>query len=124
MNVRRNWRPSKENRRGSPTAQAKGGAGDAKLSPPCQLRHVEGLKLSELAPGDLLLLDGAESSSPTEPDDAPVFLAVLSCPLCGAPTLITLAQYSGTMPVMCRSERCPGLYRILDEARFDYLPLI
>jgi len=123
MNVRRNWRPSKDSRRGSPTAQPKGEAGSAELSLPCQLHHVEGLKLSELAPGDLLLLDGAGSTSPTEPDDVPVFIAVLSCPLCGAPTLITLAQYSGRLPVMCRSERCPGLYRILDEEQFDYLPL-
>lgn len=72
-----------------------------------------------MAPGDILLLDDfvqlRESSAPN-------FIAVLACPVCGTPSLITSAQYSGAAPVVCGSKLCSGLFRIIDEAQIVYLP--
>jgi len=72
-----------------------------------------------MAPGDILLLD---DSVPLRESFAPTFIAVLACPVCGTPSLITFAQYSGAAPVVCGSKLCSGLFRILDEAQIVYLP--
>lgn len=90
---------------------------------PALLHHVEKSSLSDLAPGDIWLIEEAATPSPSTQGAAPVFFAVLGCPLCGAPTLITLAQYFGVSPVMCRSQVCAALFRIADQNRFVYLPV-
>ena len=46
-----------------------------------------------MAPGDIVFLDESIAES-----FAPNFVAVLACPVCGAPGLITSAQYSGATP--------------------------
>ena len=75
--------------------------------------------LSEMAPGDILFLDNfahlRESFSPH-------FVAVLACPRCGAPGLLTSVQYSGGAPIVCASKVCSGLFRIIDEAQILALP--
>lgn len=77
--------------------------------------------MSDLAPGEVWLIE--QEASCSAPEAVHVFFAVLSCPLCGTPTLITLAQYCGVSPVMCRSKVCAGLFRIADQDRFVYLPV-
>ena len=75
--------------------------------------------LMDMAPSDIILLDDftylRESFSLN-------FVAVLACPLCGSPGLITSAQFSGGSPIVCTSKLCSGLFRIIDEARIVALP--
>ena len=92
-----------------------------RAGPPDLLHHLEEPSLSALAPGDVWLIE--EEGSASAGDDGHVFFAVLGCPLCGAPTLITLAQYFGVSPVMCGSKVCAALFRIADQNRFVYLPV-
>jgi hypothetical protein len=77
--------------------------------------------LSELLPGDLVFLD--DFSRLHEPFGAH-FVAVLACPFCGAPGLITSVQYSGSAPIVCISKVCSGQLRILDETELVFLPPI
>jgi len=123
MKMRRNRGDPRDSRRENARPKGVAGSRDGFSNPPLLLHRVQGLELSELAPGDVQMIDKAVSGSPSEPDVAPAFCAVLGCPLCGTPTLITLAQYSGTLPVMCRAAWCPGLYRILEEEQFIYMPV-
>lgn len=124
VKMHRNRPASKLRRRRNPTARSqrevarRGGP-----SLPSLLHHVEEFSLSDLTPGDVWLIEEAASSSSSAPDAAPVFFAVLGCPLCGTPTLITLAQYFGVSPVMCGSKVCAALFRIADQNRFIYLPV-
>ena len=76
--------------------------------------------LSDMAPGDILLLDDFAN---LRESFAPSFVAVLACPLCGSPSLITSAQYSGGAPIVCTSRVCSGLFRIIDETQIVSLPL-
>lgn len=87
---------------------------------PRALRLVDGSSLSKMAPSDILLLEEVGSMRDSI---EPIFIAVLACPVCGLPSLITAAQYSGAAPVMCGSKDCSGLFRIVDERRLDYLPV-
>ena len=75
--------------------------------------------LADMAPGDIILLD---DFGYLRESFAPNFIAVLACPVCGTPSLITSAQYSGAAPVVCGSKLCSGLFRIIDEAQIVYLP--
>ena len=75
--------------------------------------------LADLAPGDILFLDDFAS---LRESFAPNFVAVLACPLCGSPGLITSVQYSGGAPIVCSSKVCPGLFRIVDETQIIGLP--
>jgi hypothetical protein len=82
--------------------------------------HLSGRSsLTDMAPGDIIFLDDfaylRESFTPN-------FVAVLACPLCGSPGLITSAQYSGGAPIVCTSKTCSGLFRIIDEAQIVPLP--
>jgi len=92
-------------------------SGPARL--PGVVHLVNRSSLADMAPGDIILLDDfgylRESFGPN-------FIAVLACPLCGTPSLITSAQYSGAAPVVCGSILCSGLFRIIDEAQIVYLP--
>jgi uncharacterized protein YbaR (Trm112 family) len=84
-----------------------------------RLKVVSGSHLSSLAPGDFIPLDNVESAKgPLQP----VFMAVLACPVCGAPCLITSAQYLGAAPVVCGSKRCSGQFRIVDGDDIVHLP--
>jgi hypothetical protein len=67
-----------------------------------------------MAPSDIVFLD---DYAYLRESFAPNFVAVLACPLCGAPSLITSVQYSGGAPIVCSSKVCPGLFRIVDEAQ-------
>ena len=94
-------------------------AAEAQL--PAEL-HLSGRSsLADMAPGDIILLDDftylRESFSPN-------FVAVLACPLCGSPGLITSAQFSGGGHIVCTSKLCSGLFRIIDEVQIVALPPI
>jgi len=75
--------------------------------------------VSDMGPGDIVFLDDFVYLREVF---APNFVAVLGCPNCGTPVLITAAQYSGAAPVVCGSNLCSGLFRILDEAQIVHLP--
>jgi hypothetical protein len=103
--------PAREDVEGSRTT------GEAQLSTDL---HLSGRSsLADMAPGDIILLDDfsylRESFSPN-------FVAVLACPLCGSPGLITSAQFSGGGPIVCTSKLCSGQFRIIDEAQIVALP--
>ncbi len=89
-------------------------------SSPASLRFVTESSLPALAPGDVLLLDDALAARQSI---EPVFFAVLSCPLCGTPRLITAAEFFGGAPVLCAAEDCSALYRIVEQNHFEYLPI-
>ena len=84
------------------------------------LRFISESSLPALDPGDILLLDGALAARQAI---EPAFLAVLACPRCGAPRLITAAQLFGSAAVVCADENCSALYRIVDQRAFVYLPV-
>ena len=75
--------------------------------------------LSDMAPGDILFLD---DFAYLRESFAPNFVAVLACPRCGSPGLLTSAQYAGGAPIVCTSKLCSGLFRILNEAQIVALP--
>jgi hypothetical protein len=75
--------------------------------------------LADMAPGEIVFLD---DFAYLREAFAPHYVAVLACPMCGSPGLITSVQYSGGAPIMCTSKICPGLFRIVDEAQIVSLP--
>ena len=77
--------------------------------------------LADMAPGDIVFLD---DFAHLRDAFAPNFVAVLACPLCGSPSLITAGQYSSGAPIVCTSKTCSGLFRIVDEAHIVALPPI
>jgi hypothetical protein len=77
--------------------------------------------LADMAPSDIVFLD---DFAYLREAFAPNFVAVLACPLCGSPGLITSVQYSGGAPIVCTSKVCPGLFRIVDETQIVALPPI
>jgi hypothetical protein len=82
--------------------------------------HLSGRSsLSDMAPGDIIFLD---DFAYLRESFAPNFVAVLACPRCGAPSLITSVQYSRGAPIVCSSKVCSGLFRIVDEAQIVSLP--
>ena len=86
---------------------------------PTDLHMSSRSSLSDMAPGDIVFLDDFSSLREAF---APNFVAVLACPLCGSPGLITSVQYSGGAPIVCTSKVCSGLFRIVDEAQIVSLP--
>lgn len=82
--------------------------------------HLSGRSsIADMAPGDIIFLD---DFAYLRESFAPNFVAVLACPLCGSPVLITSAQYSGGSPIVCTSKICPALFRIIDESQIVSLP--
>lgn len=75
--------------------------------------------LSDLAPGDIVFLD---DFAHLREAFAPNFVAVLACPTCGSPGLITVGQYFGGAPIVCTSKVCSGLFRIVGECQIVSLP--
>ena len=88
---------------------------------PTDLHLSNRSSLSDMAPGDIVFLD---DFAHLREFFAPNFVAVLACPLCGSPGLITSVQYSGGAPIICTSKVCPGLFRIVEEAQILPLPPI
>ena len=119
--VKQNNKPRKpatdSGREGVGSAQTQGRAGQL----PSDL-HLSGRSsLTDMAPGDIIFLD---DFAYLRESFAPNFVAVLACPLCGSPGLITSAQYSGGGPIICTSRTCSGLFRIVDETQIVALPPI
>jgi len=90
------------------------------ISPPTALCRVDESSISEMAPGDIFLIDELEAMGA---NSEPAFKAVLACPLCGSRGLISDAQYLGFVPVICGARSCSGFFRIIDKGRFHYLPV-
>jgi hypothetical protein len=86
---------------------------------PSDLNLSNRSSLSDMAPGDIVFLDDYAF---LRQSFAAHFVAVLACPLCGSPGLITSTQFSGGAPVICTSKVCSGLFRIVDEAQIVPLP--
>jgi uncharacterized protein YbaR (Trm112 family) len=86
---------------------------------PTELHLSSRSSLTDMAPGDIVFLD---EFTYLRESFAPNFVAVLACPLCGSPSLITSAQYSRGAPIVCTSKVCSGLFRIIDEALIVSLP--
>lgn len=89
-------------------------------SPATTLRRRDEQWLKKMRPGDIFVLPEAETSTPTVESE---FFAVLACPVCGTPGLITAPQYFGTVPVTCASNRCSCRFQIDEQSRFVYLPM-
>jgi len=87
--------------------------------PPAALSRVDESSISDMAPGDVFLIDELGS---VDPNSEPAFHAILACPLCGSQVLITAGQYFGFAPIICAARTCPGFFRIIDDGRFLYLP--
>jgi uncharacterized protein YbaR (Trm112 family) len=77
--------------------------------------------LGAMNPGDIVFLD--EVSALRESSD-PGLIAVLACPWCGSPGLITASQFSGSASIVCTSKNCSGLFRIINEAQIVPIPPI
>ena len=86
---------------------------------PTDLHMSSRATLSDMAPGDIVFLD---EFAHLRESFALHFVAVLACPLCGSPGLITSVQYSVGAPIVCTSKVCSGLFRILDEAQIVPIP--
>jgi hypothetical protein len=86
---------------------------------PTELHLSNQSSLSDMAPGDIVFLD---DFAHLRESFAANFVALLACPLCGSPGLITSVQYSGGAPIVCTSKVCSGLFRIVDEAQIVSLP--
>ena len=104
--------PDREGVRGVPSPDSVGQL-------PTDLHLSNHSSLSDMAPGDIVFLD---DFAYLRESFAPNFVAVLACPLCGSPGLITSIQYSGGAPIVCTSKVCSGLFRIVDEAQIVSLP--
>lgn len=87
---------------------------------PSILNSVGEDSLQLMNPGDIILLDESASLRPLVEE---AFFAVLSCPWCGTPGLVTLPQYSGIEPVTCGSDSCSCRFRIIERSRLEYLPV-
>jgi len=127
MAVRRVWKAvakqSNKPRKPDAVSDREGVRGDSNLDHREQFAtdlHVSNRSaLSDMAPGDIVLLDDFAN---LRESFAPSYVAVLACPLCGSPGLITSVQYSGGAPIVCTSKVCSGLFRIIDEAQIVPLP--
>jgi uncharacterized protein YbaR (Trm112 family) len=118
--MRRNRPESKMTRRRRRAEQPSRLACRQTNASPAALHRVDESSLTSMHPGDLILLDSAVAMRNSID---PVFFAVLACPLCGTPALITSAQYLGAVAIMCGSKDCCGLYRIVDQDRLMSLPV-
>jgi hypothetical protein len=76
--------------------------------------------LTDMCPGDIVFLDDCVHLRDVFASN---FVAVLGCPFCGAPGLITSGQYSRGAPIVCSSRICSGAFRIVSEAQILPLPI-
>lgn len=75
--------------------------------------------LTSMRPGDIIMIDSLSTLRSMIESD---FCAVLACPWCGMPGLITPSQYGGMEPIMCGSISCSCRYRIVRNSEFEFLP--
>ena len=87
---------------------------------PDSLNMVDEDQLGQIAPADVIVLD--HSPSLRKHVDS-IFYAIVGCPACGMPGLITAQQYYGVVPVICPSDRCSCHYRIHYCSTLAYLPV-
>jgi len=87
---------------------------------PESLNGVDEDQLGQMAPGDVIVLD---HSPGLRRHVASIFYAIVACPACGMPGLITPQQYSGMIPVICPSDRCSCHFRIHERSGLVYLPV-
>jgi hypothetical protein len=85
-----------------------------------ELHLTSRASLTDMMPGDMIFLD---EISYLRESFAPNFVAVLACPRCGSPGLITSSQFAGAGPIVCVSRLCPGQFRIINEAQIVSLPV-
>jgi hypothetical protein len=86
---------------------------------PASLNVVGEEHLTSMCPGDIIMIDPLSALRSMIESD---FCAVLACPWCGMPGLITPSQYGGTEPIMCGSDSCSCRFRIKDNCNFECLP--
>ena len=68
-----------------------------------------------MEPGTLFLLEQCVGAEPT----AQPFRAVLACPTCGTPRLITRAQFDGRETMICDEPTCSAEYTLHgDQVRY------
>jgi len=84
------------------------------------LNVVDEDQVGQMAPGDVIVLDQSPSIRRRV---ASIFYAIVACPACSMPGLITARQYFGVIPVICPSDRCSCHYRIHECGRLTYLPV-
>ncbi len=87
---------------------------------PETLNAVDEDQLGQMAPGDVIVLDHSPS---LRRHVASLFYAIVACPACGIPGLITAQQYFGAIPVICPSDRCSCHFRINQCSGLAYLPV-
>ena len=87
--------------------------------PEC-LNGVDENRLGQMAPGDIIVLD---HSPGLRRHVAATFYAIVACPACGVPGLITVQQYCGAVPVICPSDHCSCHFRIREGSALVYLPV-
>lgn len=87
---------------------------------PESLNNVDENHVGQMVPGDIIVLG---SSPALRKYVASIFYAIVSCPACGLPGLITAQQYSGVLPVICPSDYCPCNFRIHERSELVYLPV-
>jgi hypothetical protein len=87
---------------------------------PKTLNGVDEDQLGQMAPGDFIVLD---HSPGLRRHVASIFYAIVACPACGMPGLITAQQYFGVVPVICPSDRCSCQFRIHECGGLVYLPV-
>ncbi|MGH9455243.1 MAG: hypothetical protein ACRD2O_14880 [Terriglobia bacterium] len=89
-------------------------------TPPEQLRYVREESVGEMDAGDIILLEDTTDLR-SKVDSG--FYAILACPQCGHLDLISQAQYSGAISVLCGHQDCSCHFKIQDRIRLAYLPI-
>lgn len=118
--MRDRGKPKSARSKGEEAEKPRSQAPENPSSLPTALCRVDESSISEMAPGDVFMIDELVSFSP---NSEPAFHAILACPLCGAQVLISAAQYFGFAPIICGATTCPGFFRIIDHGCFFYLPV-
>lgn len=95
-------------------------AGEKQSVWPDTLNIIDEGQLGQMAPADVIVLDHSPSLRKRV---ASVFYAIVGCPACGMPGLITAQQYFGVVPVICPSDRCSCHFRIHQCSALAYLPV-
>jgi hypothetical protein len=87
---------------------------------PESLNGVDEGQLGQMSAGDVIVLD---HSPGLRRHVASTFYAIVACPACSVPGLITPQQYSGVTPVICPSDHCSCHFRIREGGELVYLPV-
>jgi hypothetical protein len=120
ISMRDRWRSRSNRNEGENVIRPRSQTLENANSPPTALCRVDESSISSMAPGDIFLIEKLEAA---DLSCEPTFHAILACPLCGSQVLISAAQYSGFVPVICGARACSGSFKIIDEGRFAYLPV-